>query len=1246
MAEGNFDELRIKVVTGRGSEPRLILPDIMDPGRAVEEIIQDLALQGDVGSSLDEFWIAVQTIIDQPLDEVFKGAIWRWVSRDRRVAVTDRHGSPIQIDDILEHGSLKLQDDIMLRTEEEYQWLAITGQPKADSPIGALAYKLLCAVCRSRSSGMSAIELNRATGQDPRSIHGRIAQLADLGLVVRYPVVQNKAHTHLIVYKKYVKEYLTTGTEAARHIDKFQLLKSIISWCKSGPGGMRLRQDLFLQLEFDKLPRGGPIFNNLLHTGEREGYIVSLNVYESERPESLYRCVKFLKELDNSNAVTQDDINENDDEDDDEEEITLDSHVQDRNLDITKLVVAGEAGNSRNVPLVNLIYPIEHQVYDLVRSAGSTGLPAMDLYRRLTGFFYRKPLSRLLDILLAADPKKKPTPACYKYLGFVRGIDFVARMKFYRYFTQVTFAHFEKRPADPEWGVMPSPSSSKVQALSLQNLDAQESAPLAGASSVMETPDGRLVSLFHGDKPIPGSLMVVSAAKAPPPPGKRRGRPPKNAPKVAPEPSKPSLQPEVANDYSVADRTWRGGSPTSVESRTTAAVLRPPTSEPESPQQSTSQAKPENSKPTSDPSPVTPKTPSLSLAAAKREADILAIMNEGGGMCIGGISLLKQLEGRGDSTSTIDRKTMERTISRMVASGTIKQVSLTLPQRGIFITRYIIHDPAIPADDSKLRELKESLSTAIQTVPTPAAPARLSTMVEGDIAALSTGTSSPRRYRVLASAVKPKGERRRFGPSAAEISQAAAAAELSGTSELLSPSRSSRVRAAKKERTKRSTVETQTPRKRRKEDEEGTDTGTPIDAERLYRSIVISRSLYPRGSSIDWDLVVKGMPGIGPSRARKRWPAIREQYGGTKALAKATERWEQLFLSAYSKSQIDYHDCDADDFTLQVYVEFWQHHVDASLFGGVKRLTTRADFEERYGKIRAHPIANPLEGVYNLPSMVRVEELMANTAFSCSPAPGIATVKNVDFTLDEQLVRAVIASEESEMSPETAAQLLSELGEERVSTATEALAAGKVIHYILRSTEKVQPGRNYTLGERPLATLNTKLDPGFLKTARNFLRSMPDSYAIPSTVEDAEMAVILELASSNDCRLLRLNNNTGRLITDYRSRMIEKQKLDFDISLEISSSFRRPPLLYDKPPVADSPNHYLWQFSDTAFELVVSRILLLIVLRPHITLALIAAQLRSALSTQEVLSIVQWLRETGRVEEEQEGLIASRFWFC
>ncbi|PRT55495.1 Transcription factor tau subunit [Wickerhamiella sorbophila] len=1214
----------------------------MDPGRVVEQVVHDLALRGEKGSTLEEFWELGQSIIGQPLDQVFQSALWRWVTADKRVLVTNRDGMPVSVSDINNPESLKIQDEIVVKTVEEYLWLALTGQQQADSPIGVMAFKLLCAVCRARSAGMSAIELSRETGQDPRSIHGRIALLADQGLVVRYPVVQNKAHTHLIVHKQYAERYRTERTESGGHIDKFQLLKSILEWCKTGPNGMRLRQDLYFQLQFDKLPRGGPLLRNLLAKGEKGNYLVCMNVYESERPDSLYRCVKYLKDLDEEAEGRGDEEDEEEDEEDDEEENEEGPSIETPGYqpDVAKVVVASHAVADSG-PIANLIYPIEHQIYDLVQNSGSFGLPAMSLYRNLTGAAYQKPISRLLDGLLATPTaKKKAIPNELSYLDFVRGIDFVARMKFYRYFTQITYAQFENRPANPCWGVFPPMPSSGAS--SLQMLSSKESTPLVGGAVIIETENSQQLSHFHGDKKLEGSRIILAAA-TPPAQGKGRGRPRKNAPKPVNE--VPKIRKSQDQDkFDISKRNWKGGTPGFPRTRLPAALLSsfhsPSINEPTTDNKTHSVV---SESPVSDVVTQTPEptVPSLSIAATKREADILALMAADGGACIGGLALAKRLEKTESSASTIDRKTIEKSIARLVGSGKIKQIFVTAPMRGIFVTRYIIHDPAIDAGAEIITKLKADLSESIQNPPNATTPSKLPALVEGDISALSCG-STPRRFRVLASEVKTKVNRRKFGPKASDV----AAGTANTNEDNAKITKISKPATPKRTRTGRLSSMLTTKKRKHEETREEDDQPVQIDPERLYRSIVVSRSLYPRGANIDWEMIVSDIPGLSASRARKRWPAIRDQYGGTKALSKATEQWERLFLAAYSRSEIELHDPEKEGFSLQPYVDFWIHHSETSLFDDVKALTTRADFEARYGTIRSQPVSNPLEGVFNLPTMVRVEELITNTSFSVPSGRSLNKVTGcVDFTSDEQLVRAVITSGD-DLSPERAAGLLGELGEERVSEATEALVSNKVIHYTPRDPTKVLPGRNYTLSERVTNALSTKLDTSFSREAREFVKSLANSYLVPPTVEDSSIAAILELASTDGLHLRRLNHTTGRLISDYRSRMIEKQKLDFEVVVEVSRSLRKPPPLYSVYPVSKKSNEiYFWQYSESAFEAVVSKVLLLLVMRPYITLELIAANLKAVLRLNEVKVLVEWLRNTGRIDEKHGGYIANLYWF-
>ena len=192
--------------------------------------------------------------------------------------------------------------------------------------------------------------------------------------------------------------------------------------------------------------------------------------------------------------------------------------------------------------LFNSCYPLENQVYNVVSFGGTFGMPAMDLCKVLVGSTYSRIFSKYLDLLVdrqgkpssAAKSSKKiklNAPSHLEYLKIIRGIDFTARTKFYRYFTQVAYNEYTAKDPNDTWGIFVEPDLTNC-AKSLKELEAKSQLSLPGLVGVLKEDDGTLIPLFHGEKGKTSadqlSNIVSLSNPAPRTPStstKKRGRP-------------------------------------------------------------------------------------------------------------------------------------------------------------------------------------------------------------------------------------------------------------------------------------------------------------------------------------------------------------------------------------------------------------------------------------------------------------------------------------------------------------------------------------------------------------------------------------------------------------------------------------------------------------------------------------------------------------------------------------------------
>lgn len=184
----------------------------MDPGACVAAVVRDVALQGPNGASLAQMWNWAERASGQPLNGVLRTLAWTWICRHPSILVAER--APRQLSDVDSPDDLTTEPlesilsrypDLRVYATAEEQWRELAGRPRGS--IGGLSWELLCCVARHGAEGLTAIELRQETGQDARSIHGRLATLEEMSLVKKFPVSEHGTSTTRIILSRFVQAY-------------------------------------------------------------------------------------------------------------------------------------------------------------------------------------------------------------------------------------------------------------------------------------------------------------------------------------------------------------------------------------------------------------------------------------------------------------------------------------------------------------------------------------------------------------------------------------------------------------------------------------------------------------------------------------------------------------------------------------------------------------------------------------------------------------------------------------------------------------------------------------------------------------------------------------------------------------------------------------------------------------------------------------------------------------------------------
>ncbi|ODV92130.1 hypothetical protein CANCADRAFT_82656 [Tortispora caseinolytica NRRL Y-17796] len=464
---------------------------------------------------------------------------------------------------------------------------------------------------------------------------------------------------------------------------------------------------------------------------------------------------------------------------------------------------------------------------------------------------------------------------------------------------------------------------------------------------------------------------------------------------------------------------------------------------------------------------------------------------------------------------------------------------------------------------------------------------------------------------------------------------------------------------------------------------------TRQDADTLLRVVVIIRSFFsPGGGMIDWSLIASIFNHTySIDFLRTRWAKVRDFYGGSKMIASFNERWEELYIDGYKKGVLG--KFDPDNFDVFFYVEYWRNNESkASKIIGVDRLGTHDNIDSLLSQhyIHTDPSVISIETEWNgdimqesshvrllsdilqdASSDVKKMHVLTETCFSYSKESTNSGTGYTDVNSEKalRLIRAIINTPEETYDAAAAEVALSRLGENTVRSSLNMLERIKALVHIQGTADKQIPGRNYVFSERALSLLNSRYHLSLEELHQADMVYMDleekckDGVKLPRIHENASMLALVSLISNHDnVRLERDNIVKGSLVEGYLSRAVDKDKLEFDLTLRgtvpLNSKSVQPSRLSIKKPPIDAINGEVMSWLDVTcknvneefWTKIVCYVLWTIETSPFINLTSLTYKCRYFLTLQEVNYILDFLHDIGCIERgSSNGTILTTDWY-
>ncbi|CAI4238572.1 AAC_collapsed_G0000670.mRNA.1.CDS.1 [Saccharomyces cerevisiae] len=755
---------------------------------------------------------------------------------------------------------------------EDSLWTLLTGYTKKESTIGNSAFELLLEVAKSGEKGINTMDLAQVTGQDPRSVTGRIKKINHL---LTSSQLIYKGH---VVKQLKLKKFSHDGVDSNPYINIRDHLATIVEVVKRSKNGIRQIIDLKRELKFDKEKRLSKAFIAAIAWLDEKEYLKKVLVVSPKNPAIKIRCVKYVKDIPDSkgspsfeydsNSADEDSVSDSKAAFEDEDLVEgLDNFNATDLLQNQGLVMEEKEDAVKNEVLLNRFYPLQNQTYDIADKSGLKGISTMDVVNRITGKEFQRAFTKSSEYYLESVDKQKENTGGYRLF---RIYDFEGKKKFFRLFTAQNFQKLTN--AEDEISVPKGFDELDKSHTDLKTLNEDNFVALNNTVRFTTDSDGQDIFFWHGELKIPPNS------------------------KKTPNKNKRKRQVKNSTNASVAGNI---SNPKRIKLEQHVSTAQEPKSAEDSPSSNGGTV-------------VKGKVVNFggfsarSLRSLQRQRAILKVMNTIGGVAYLREQFYESVSKYMGSTTTLDKKTVRGDVDLMVESE--KLGARTEPVSG----RKIIFLPTVGEDAIQRYILKEKDSKK----------ATFTDVIHDTEIYFFDQTEKNRFHRGKKSVERIRKFQNRQKNAKIKASDDA----ISKKSTSVNVSDGKIKRRDKKVSAGRTTVVVENT----KEDKTVYHAGTKDGVQALIRAVVVTKSIK---NEIMWDKITKLFPNNSLDNLKKKWTARRVRMGhsGWRAYV---DKWKKMLVLAIKSEKISLRDVEELDLIklLDIWTSFDEKEIKRPLF--------------------------------------------------------------------------------------------------------------------------------------------------------------------------------------------------------------------------------------------------------------------------------------------------------------------------
>ncbi|ODV68614.1 hypothetical protein HYPBUDRAFT_238357 [Hyphopichia burtonii NRRL Y-1933] len=1251
------------------------MASLCPPAELVSHILTTLAFSGQTGLLLLELWREVAAKLDlDSIDDFQKQIIWLWLFfKDAGADDLVIHHNNIQqavtpkYPDMFNETGVS-EESLQVYPSSDTQWKHLTmtdNYSQIKTQLGDLPFQLLCLIAKFGPSGVITPTLCKLSGQDPRSIGGRLKKLEEMGFINKSSFYESslKVHTTKSVHVKFSADSFESSSNSVddgKHdaLPFNSSIKSvrnqIMNAVKSAPDQIRGFRDLKFELNLNNDRTSRIFYNSLCQGLEKSGYIkkILVNIPELDENKFIY-CIKFLKPLPK-----------------DDEDLVDDTSL----MDFTEFTDEDDPDQNTDdlIPRYNRIFPLTNQTFQFIASKGSLGTTIMDFARELTGIHYYRPFNRFLESFCSFTSDGKRLKLIKNYndpnqnLTVVRIYDSEGKYKFIRLFAREFVDAQDAKPANEK------PIKDTIQKLNLPKLNHKFLTKIKPIT-------GPLLEKKVMEKKAPEKKRQTSSTT--PETTKRqkrgRGRPTAAELKQKAEEEEREKQEEMKRQEEISHQQQLKQEQQQQQQHDEPIEESNPIEETinhikaaDMPAPRIVKKGPSKKNRVTNPTPIPTSDKSISIKSLKRRECIVDLIKKNGGVQYTSSNFVRDIDDALGNKQTTDNKTIARDISELIKNETLEVEPFVITRGTLTFHKKLLILKGLNPSPETLEKVKTKCINEKTHGSQAALPKTVNKTLhlfsKDSLASSNIGKNrlkslnskdnhqlekaSKRKSRKTKVKEDPDGENNKesSGKRKRKIKRTAANAEgdendISSTSQndpLLSVVSKGRRKPGTKKKKKSMFVSAPKMRKFR-----STLKFDKSDATILFRAVIIRKSL--RKTALDFEEIGSFIGINNAKEAKRKWNSTRRIIGGQAALERGTQSFEQIVMKGIANgliSEKDLIDCD-----LQFFLDLWRDFDSSELeiVDKTPLFTTIEQNRENYDIVKSYENDTDLYDTLEDNSMRQKELILSAYVASYKENESI---KPDEYEELRTLIKSIVATSEENFSGDQLKKLLENHSQEDIEKVMTQLINDKVVVYFSLEDSNTR----FMLSERFRAALSTKIcHPKFFNLAE-LLRETLSNFAKSSKglilshgIQHGEMACLLQMVSNSLVSVVRINKPYK--IDTYESRLIDREVLNCDIVVTRNNDHLEP-MFNNKPVPLGKACSRIWldmngEINSQLWIKLISTLIQLIVFRPGITDEILHSKLKVILNKPDFDSVTGWLVETSCIIKKNHAYWVNDEWF-